>query len=116
MKPKSLNLDKVEYQNKLLNFHLDPIMVEIRREALEKNVPIIQDETGAFLVSLMHILKPKRVLEIGCAVGYSSALFALNSNCIIDTLEIDSEMINKALNHHYHHHIIYRQLMVSFDD
>ncbi len=43
----------------------------------EKNgVPIIRKETEAFIVSVMMLRKPERILELGTATGYSSILMA----------------------------------------
>ncbi|MBO8434609.1 MAG: O-methyltransferase [Tyzzerella sp.] len=49
---------------------------EIQAEATEKNVPIIPHETARFLSVLLTLKKPKHILEIGTAVGFSSSLMA----------------------------------------
>ena len=48
----------------------------LRLDAEANNVPIIVKETETFLRTFFSIYKPKRVLEIGTAVGYSASLFA----------------------------------------
>ncbi|MCQ2550896.1 MAG: O-methyltransferase [Clostridia bacterium] len=46
------------------------------RESAEKdNVPIILKETESFLNVYLRSLKPKAILEIGTAVGYSASFF-----------------------------------------
>ena len=50
------------------------IIERIEQEALEQSVPIIRKETQSFLKVLMTAKKPRRVLEIGTAVGFSAIL------------------------------------------
>lgn len=42
----------------------------------ENHVPIVQPEVAQLLITMMKIQKPKRVLEIGTAIGYSSIRMA----------------------------------------
>lgn len=62
---------------------------EIEREARENLVPIIRKEMASFLKTILGIIKPKNILEIGTAVGYSSILMSDNvsSDCKITTIE-----------------------------
>jgi predicted O-methyltransferase YrrM len=47
--------------------------------ALEESyAPIVQKSTEQLIITLLKILKPRRVLEIGTAVGYSAILMADN--------------------------------------
>lgn len=48
----------------------------IAREARAAYVPIIRPETAAFLKTMVTALAPKRILEVGTAVGYSALLMA----------------------------------------
>lgn len=49
------------------------------KSALEESyAPIVQKSTEQLIVTLLKILKPHRVLEIGTAVGYSAILMADN--------------------------------------
>lgn len=50
----------------------------IEKEARDALVPIIRKETGAFLKTLLALTKPRRILEIGAAVGYSALLMSEN--------------------------------------
>ena len=54
----------------------DHILEQIEEEARAERVPIIRKETGAFLKTLVTALRPKAVLEVGTAVGYSALLMA----------------------------------------
>lgn len=49
---------------------------EIERNARQGHVPVIQKETQQFLKLLMAMNRPKRILEIGTAVGFSALLMA----------------------------------------
>lgn len=64
--------------------------------AREKFVMILSDECEDVLRELFAKYSPKRVLEIGTAVGYSSSIMALSSDCEIDTIEKDEERITLA--------------------
>ena len=49
---------------------------QIEQAAHEKEVPIIPHETVVFLQFLLGQMKPKQILEIGTAIGFSSSLMA----------------------------------------
>ena len=55
-----------------LNEETDGIVEQIRREALEDEVPIIRLETQEWMKTMLLIKRPMRVLEVGTAVGYSA--------------------------------------------
>ena len=58
-----------------------------KKSALEESyAPIVQKSTEQLIITLLKILKPRRVLEIGTAVGYSAILMA-------DNLPDDSSII-----------------------
>ena len=48
----------------------------IERKAREDFVPVIRKETQQLLKLLLAITKPKRILEVGTAVGFSALLMA----------------------------------------
>lgn len=50
------------------------ILDTIEREALDSYVPIIRKEMQSFLKLLLAMQKPKRILEVGTAVGFSAIL------------------------------------------
>ena len=52
------------------------ILDTIEREALDSFVPIIRKEMQSFLKLLLAMQKPKRILEVGTAVGFSAILMA----------------------------------------
>src|SRR5699024_1498500 len=54
----------------------DGVLGEIQEEAIEKQVPIVPHEVARFLSTILSIKKPKEVLEIGTAVGFSASLIS----------------------------------------
>lgn len=70
----------------------------IKEKALENHIPIIMDDTLEKIKEILKNENPKRILEIGTAVGYSATCFArYTDNCIIDTIEIDEERAKEAI-------------------
>lgn len=54
----------------------EPLLERIGAEALAARVPIIRKETQSFLKTLLVMHKPRKVLEIGTAVGFSALLMS----------------------------------------
>ena len=71
---------------------------KIKKKALEEHIPIIMDETLEVIEKYLKENKPKKILEIGTAVGYSAICFTkiLDENGIIDTIERDAERVKEA--------------------
>ena len=65
------------------------VLDEIEREALDTYVPIIRKEMQSFLKLLLAMTRPKRILEVGTAVGFSAILMAEYNpeDCEIITIE-----------------------------
>lgn len=74
------------------------ILKEMHDFAIENKVPIIQKEGAKFLQFMVTLKKPKKILELGTAIGYSSILMNLASggNNNITTIERDENMIKLA--------------------
>lgn len=77
---------------------LEGELSEIQKEANARNVPVIPHETVVFLQFLLGQLKPKNVLEIGCAIGFSSSLMAqiIGEDGHVTTIERYDLMVEKA--------------------
>lgn len=77
----------------------DLLLTEMEEHASKDHIPIIQPESAQFLKVLCTIAKPKRVLEIGTAIGYSAIILAQSMDkCgVIDTIEINEDMIEIAI-------------------
>lgn len=71
---------------------------EIEAEAREAGVPIIRPETQRLLRFLLEMQKPCRILEIGCAVGFSALLMSEYgmSESRITTIENYEKRIRQA--------------------
>lgn len=71
---------------------------KIKEKALEEHIPIIMDDTLEVVDKILKEIKPKKILEIGTAVGYSAMCFSkyLQEDGIIDTIERDEERIAEA--------------------
>ncbi|MDU3422658.1 MAG: O-methyltransferase [Peptostreptococcus sp.] len=74
------------------------LILEMEEYAKENSVPIIHKEVAELLRFILDIHKPKRILEIGCAIGYSSIFFAtvLGGDVEIITTERNPVMLEKA--------------------
>ncbi|MDH8677091.1 O-methyltransferase [Fusibacter bizertensis] len=69
----------------------------LEQYAQEHLVPIVQPEIAQYLKVFTQLVKPKSVLEIGTAIGYSGALFAtVMQEGTIDTIELSEDMFAKA--------------------
>jgi len=71
---------------------------KIKQKALEEHIPIIMDDTLEVVDRILKEVQPKRILEIGTAVGYSAMCFSeyLPADGKIDTIERDEERIAEA--------------------
>ncbi len=54
-------------------------------------VPIVSQDVARFIELLLKIVKPKNILEIGSAIGYSSLIMSKASDANILTIEKDEE-------------------------
>lgn len=85
-----------EYIRALLPAEKDEKIKRIIEYADKNYIPILLPETAALLRQLIILTKPKKVLEIGTAIGYSGHLFLANSNCKLFTVEKSEESIEIA--------------------
>ena len=71
---------------------------QIKEKALQDHIPIIMDDTLEVVGKILEEVKPKRILEIGTAVGYSAIRFSkyLSEDGYIDTIERDEERVKEA--------------------
>ena len=78
----------------------DEILYNIKQEALNNHVPIIEDESLELIKLILKLKKPNKILEIGTAVGYSAINFARyldGEDSKVKTIEIKEAMYNKAM-------------------
>lgn len=71
---------------------------KVKEKALEEHIPIIMDDTLEVMEQYLTNMKPKRILEIGTAVGYSAMCFTtfLAEDGRIDTIEREEERVKQA--------------------
>lgn len=64
-------------------------LAALEAEALAHEVPIIRKEAQSFLRFLLELKQPKRILEIGTAVGFSASFFCeyMPKDCTLTTIE-----------------------------
>jgi predicted O-methyltransferase YrrM len=76
----------------------DELLAEMEALARLERIPIVEWETGRLLATLVAALRPRRVLEVGTAIGYSTLHMAreLDPGARIVTLERDRERIAQA--------------------
>lgn len=76
----------------------DGVLKEMEEYAVHNSVPIIQKEVGKFLELMITMKKPKKILELGTAIGYSTILMSLSSNkkSKITTIERNKDMVKIA--------------------
>ncbi|GEN56056.1 putative O-methyltransferase YrrM [Halolactibacillus alkaliphilus] len=91
----------------------------IEQKAKLQNVPIMERDGIAFLKQLIRLKAPKRILEIGAAIGYSSLQMAsVNETIHIVTVERDRARYDEAVEHikaYDKHHQIELLLGDAFD-
>ena len=71
---------------------------ELYRDAVRRGVPVIRPEARELLKTQLLLRKPKHVLEVGTAVGYSSIYMTgyLPEDAQITTLELSEARANEA--------------------
>jgi len=70
---------------------------EIEKSARERFIPVILDDSKEELLALVKKIKPKRILEIGTAIGYSGSLMlTCEKDAILDTVELLEERRDEA--------------------
>ena len=78
----------------------DEILQKIKEDALNDNVPILQDTSMDLIETVFKLKKPNKILEVGTAVGYSAIMFSKyldGKDSKILTLELNEARYNKAL-------------------
>ena len=117
-------MDNVTAQNKLslLNLSFSEFELSLKEYAKNNNVPIIFDEGLAFLESIISLKQPKKILEIGTAIGYSAIRMHQVCGSEIYTIERDPIMYEHARKNiniagfQNSIHIIFKDALEAFDD
>ena len=72
----------------------------VKVKALENHIPILMDDTLDTMKEILIENKPKRILEIGTAVGYSASQFVRYAGEqleVVDTIELDEQRAKEAI-------------------
>ena len=103
------------------SLEFSPLEEELREYAKLNNVPIIQDEGLAMLEMVIRLYKPKNILEIGTAIGYSAIRMAKVCNSNVYTIERNELMENEAIknvskaNLSNNIHLIFKDALEAYD-
>jgi len=76
----------------------DPLLIKMKDFARQHRIPIMDDTSIKVLESLIQIKQPKKILEIGSAIGYSAIRMA--KACVksrIISYDIDEERLKLAI-------------------
>lgn len=89
--------ETIKYINELEDF-FDGKLGEVQKKAYADNIPAIPKETAKFLSVILSIKRPKNVLEIGTATGFSASLISryLAEDGRITTIDRYDIMLNSA--------------------
>ena len=93
-----------EFLNELVP-EKDNYLKEMRRFAEEEEVPIIDRQVENYLAFFLSVLKPRTILELGTAIGYSASVMARATNAVITTVELDPVRAIKARTHLQNQHL-----------
>lgn len=87
----------VKYLNSL-ETELPNNLSELEKYAHENEVPIIRKEAQSFLRCLLELKRPKRILEVGTAIGFSASFLCeyMPKDCTITTIEKVEMRIKEA--------------------
>lgn len=75
------------------------LLEEIEKFGRDNKIPILLDDSLEYISNMLSEIKPRRILEIGTAIGFSAINFSkyLTDDGRIDTIEIESLRVEQAL-------------------
>lgn len=87
----------MKFTASLVKSNIDPEIKRLREEALSRGIPVADDETLNFLLLTLSIAQPRRILEIGTAVGLTSVAMLKNlPSARLTTIELEEERYVEA--------------------
>ena len=77
---------------------MDELLTVLREYAEVRKIPIIRKDTEQVLKAVISVAKPKKILEIGTAIGYSGCFMLANAdkNARLFTMDIDEKSLSLA--------------------
>ena len=75
-----------------------PFLMKLEQQALQGQIPIIRPQTRALIRFLLDAGRPRRILEVGTAIGYSTLYMReyAPADCEIVSIEKDPEREKRA--------------------
>ena len=87
----------MKYAADLVQLHIDERIERLRGEALSRGIPVADNETLNYLLLMISATRPKRILEIGTAVGLSAAAMLTRlPETHVTTIELEEERYAEA--------------------
>lgn len=87
----------MKYTASLVQLDINEEIIAHRKDALARGIPVADDETLQYLLVTLAMAKPKRILEIGTAVGLSSvAMLLACPEAKLTTMELEEERYVEA--------------------
>ena len=87
----------MEYTASLVKLNIDERISALRKRALERGIPVADDETLQFLLLTLLAKNPENILEIGTAVGLSGvSMLSLLPKAKLTTIELEEERYVEA--------------------
>ncbi|MBQ8374256.1 MAG: O-methyltransferase [Clostridia bacterium] len=87
----------MKYTASLVKLNIDETLASLRASALQRGIPVADDETLQFLLLTVSALRPKKILEIGTAVGLSAAaMLQACPEAKLTTIELEEERYEEA--------------------
>lgn len=81
----------------MVKLNIDERISARRADALSRGIPVADDETLNFLLLMLDATQPKRILEIGTAVGLSSVAMLLQCpSARLTTMELEEDRYVEA--------------------
>ncbi len=76
----------------------EPFFAELRSFAESNHIYIVKPQVEKLLSVLMSVIKPKNILEVGTAIGYSSMLMLkyAGESAKVTTIERDASVLSQA--------------------
>lgn len=68
---------------------------QLEKESIERGIPILGSEKGKWLLEKVKELKPKNILELGTANGYSGIILS-SAGAKLTTIELNRKIVEEA--------------------
>ena len=87
----------MNYAASLVKLLIDERLKALRTDALARGIPVTDEETLNYLLLMLSASRPRRILEIGTAVGLSAAAMLLRCPAAhVTTIELEEERYLEA--------------------